>query len=246
MFVNADRNDPPFGSSRDVAGVVIFVGAFLLQVVADFQKDGFRANPANRGRVCDAGVWSWSRHPNFFGEIMMWWGMFILCSPVFDAAGTWGYATIISPLLTFIILMFGSGMPTAEGDNQKRFLKTRKQKEAFLQYRACTSPLVPLPPALYGRLPKPVKQWLLFELPMYETDWTYCGEDHDATSAAAAGTAPSSSSSSSSGGISGGSKGSTASGSAGGANAVALMADAQSSDFAAAATSVNPIGRAAV
>lgn len=226
MFVNADPHDPPFGSSRDVAGVVIFVGSFLLEVVADFQKDAFRANASNRGRVCDAGVWSWSRHPNFFGEIMMWWGMFILCSPVFDAAGTWGYATIVSPLLTFIILMFGSGMPTAEGDNQKRFLKTRKQKEAFLQYRACTSPLIPLPPALYARIPKPVKQWLLFELPMYETDWTYCGED--ATTAAAA---PSSTSGRVSPSV--------------GANAVALMTDASPAD-GAAATSVNPIGRATV
>jgi protein-S-isoprenylcysteine O-methyltransferase Ste14 len=133
MFVNGETVDPPFGSAADVAGIVVFALSFLLEVAADLQKDAFRSNPANRGRVCDAGVWGYSRHPNFAGEIGMWWGLFILASPVFSAAASsgaagsgWGYATILSPLLTFLILMCGSGMPTAEGDNQQRYMKTRR------------------------------------------------------------------------------------------------------------------------
>jgi protein-S-isoprenylcysteine O-methyltransferase Ste14 len=272
MFVNGEAVDPPFGCAADVAGIVIFALSFLLEVAADLQKDAFRSNPANRGRVCDAGVWGYSRHPNFAGEIGMWWGLFILASPVFSAAASagaagsgWGYATILSPLLTFLILMCGSGMPTAEGDNQQRYMKTRRcvracagerlhgvarvglgwigghcllcvvrcstresgrrrlllrwrgcspvcltdpqvfgcpffasqfaswcvrppcvfpqavspcsSKEAYLAYRHRTSPLLPLPPVLYARVPLLLKRVLLFEWPMYETDWSYCGEE---------------------------------------------------------------------
>lgn len=187
IYVNAERVDPPFGESRDIAGIVIFTVCFLIQVIADFQKDAFRGDPKNKGKPCDAGVWSWSRHPNFFGEIMMWWGMYILCAPVFEAAHSWGWATIVSPLLTFVILMFGSGMPTAEGDNQKRFMKTQRQKELFLIYRNRTSPLIPFPPFLYARLPLLVKRIFFFELPMYETDWSYCGETATSSSTSAAG-----------------------------------------------------------
>jgi len=266
MFVNGEAVDPPFGCAADVAGIVIFALSFLLEVTADLQKDAFRSDPANRGRVCDAGVWGYSRHPNFAGEIGMWWGIFILASPVFSAAASagasgsgWGYATILSPLLTFIILMCGSGMPTAEGDNQQRYMKTRRcvrapggcvagrgsgwrrtvvcvwwaarprlgapavacalawalawalvdqqvftcpssvhritsvcmrppcvlplslppcsSKEAYLAYRHRTSPLLPLPPVLYAHVPLLLKRVLLFEWPMYETDWSYCGEE---------------------------------------------------------------------
>jgi steroid 5-alpha reductase family enzyme len=186
IFVNSDASDPPLGA-RDIAGIVIFSLAFLLEVFADFQKDAFRSDQANRGKVCDAGVWYFSRHPNFMGEIMMWWGMFILASPVLDASSSkWGYVTVLSPAITFITLMFGSGMPTAEGDNQKRFMKTAKQKAEFMAYRARTSPLIPLPPFVYSSLPLVVKRWLLFELPMYETDWSYVGDAQPGATAKAA------------------------------------------------------------
>jgi steroid 5-alpha reductase family enzyme len=138
LFVNGDLADPPFGSSRDIAGIVLFCVAFLTEVIADFQKDAFRSNPANKGKVCDAGVWHYSRHPNFWGEITMWWAIFIVAAPVIDAStSSWGYVVILSPIFTFIILMFGSGMPTAEGDNQKRFMKTHKYEPQHTYYVTC-------------------------------------------------------------------------------------------------------------
>jgi len=69
-FVNADHaRGAPFGSASDIAGIVMWVVGFVVQVLADLQKDAFRGNPANAGKWCDVGVWKWSRHPNYFGEI---------------------------------------------------------------------------------------------------------------------------------------------------------------------------------
>lgn len=196
MYTNADpaTADPPLGV-RDGVGIAMWAIGFIVQVIADLQKDKFRANAANRSRTCDTGVWSWSRHPNFFGEIFLWWGVFVLCSPQFDAsttaagagaagAGTWGYATVISPILTMIILLLGSGMPTAEGDNQRRFMKDPVSKMAFLAYRDRTSPVVPLPPFIYSALPLWFKRWFLFEWKMYETDWAWTPESSAANNSA--------------------------------------------------------------
>ncbi len=169
VFVNAGGGGGGGGAlgASDWAGVAIFAAAFALQVAADLQKDAFRAVAANAGRVCDAGVWRWSRHPNFAGEIIMWWAVLLLAAGAF-AAEPAGWATAASPLLTMLILLCGSGMPTAEGDNQLRFMRTPEAAAAFAAYRNRTSPLVPLPNALYARLPLGVKRWLLFEWERYE------------------------------------------------------------------------------
>lgn len=150
MFVNTE-GIAPAQEARDWAGLGMFCLGFSIEVIADLQKDRFRADPANKGRACTVGVWSVSRHPNFFGEILLWWGyvqdtqylgsmspslmrvsirfvcsVWTSCTPVFAAVGvpSWGWATVLSPVLTAVILLLGSGMPTAEGDNQKRFMKT--------------------------------------------------------------------------------------------------------------------------
>ena len=99
----------------------------------------------------------------------MWTGVYVLCTPVFAASTSgWGWATVLSPVLTFLILMLLSGMPTAEGDNQRRYMRTPQARAAFLAYRSRTSPLVPLPPPLYEALPLGVKRWALCEWKMYE------------------------------------------------------------------------------
>ena len=107
----------------------------------------------------------------------MWWGVFVHASPVFAASSSsWGYACVLSPLLTMTLLLCLSGMPTAEGDNQKRFMRTRADRAAYLEYRAATSPVLPLPRWAYRPLPLWLKRWALLEWCMYETDWEYCGE----------------------------------------------------------------------
>jgi steroid 5-alpha reductase family enzyme len=179
VFVNADvpaaAAPPLFGgegraAACDAAGLAMFVAGFALQVAADLQKDRFRSDRANRARVCDVGVWRYSRHPNFFGEIFMWWGAFVLALPACDAsAARWGYAACAaSPLLTMLLLLFLSGMPTAEGNNQLRFMRSPEDRARYEAYRWRTSPLLPLPNALYAATPLAVKRWLLFELSMYE------------------------------------------------------------------------------
>ena len=114
LFINSDGVDPPM-CGWDWAGLALFLLGLIFEVVGDLQKDAFRSNRANRREFMRAGLWSVSRHPNFFGEMAMWWGIFLIGVPVFKQSGTWGFATVVSPLLTMAILLLLSGMPTAEG-----------------------------------------------------------------------------------------------------------------------------------
>jgi steroid 5-alpha reductase family enzyme len=195
IFINGSpaASSPAFGAAGDIVGVILFVIGLVTQTVADLQKDAFRSSPDSRGRACTVGLWGWSRHPNFFGEMLMWWGAFVLASPSFGPSAAlnstfgWGAATVISPLLTFAILMFLSGMPTAEGDNQKRYMRTRRARDEFVAYRERTSPVVPLPPPLYKALPGWAKAVFLFEWPMYATSWDVVEEAPAARRASASG-----------------------------------------------------------
>ena len=172
MFINTDSAEPKLGGC-DVAGIIIFICGFICEVVSDLQKDAFRSNKANDKEFCNVGLWKYSRHPNFFGEILMWWGIYIIGIPVFHSSdSSWGYVTIISPLLTMTILLLFSGIPTAEGNNQKRFLKTSDVRQRFLAYRECTSPLILMPTTLYKHLPLIVKRIFFFEWKMYECDFS--------------------------------------------------------------------------
>lgn len=169
VFVNSSSEDPEIGAI-DVFGWCLFTGGFVLQVVADLQKYKFRAMPSNSGRFCDVGVWKVSRHPNYFGEIAMWWGMWVSAYPVIVASGSTaiGWATLSSPLFTMMILLFFSGLPTAEGANLSRFYRTADGGRRWEEYRMNTSPLVPLPACIYSRTPKLLKLCFLCEFPFLE------------------------------------------------------------------------------
>jgi steroid 5-alpha reductase family enzyme len=172
IFINSEVSSAPlplFSDGRDIFGLILFLIGFITQVISDLQKDTFRANIANKEHVCDIGIWKYSRHPNFFGEIIMWWGIIIIASPQLDSSSSkWGWIVILSPLFTMFILLFGSGIPTAEGNNQLRFMKTIEAKAKYEAYRWKTSPLIPLPNFLYARIPLVIKRWFLFEFTMYE------------------------------------------------------------------------------
>ncbi len=98
-------------------------------------------------------------------------------SPQFEVAAKpgLGWATIISPLLTMFILLCLSGIPSAEGDNQLRFMRTPAQAAAYATYRERTSPLIPLPPALYAHLPLALKRWVRCEWVRYEVSSPVAG-----------------------------------------------------------------------
>lgn len=168
MYVNALGHvaDPALGA-WDVAGWAIFALGFTLQVSADMIKQRFRSNPENKMKVCDVGPWRYSRHPNFCGEVVMWWGVFVCGVPVFRASPT-GWATVAAPLFTMFILLCFTGIPQAEGKASERWYDGGEAQRCFEIYFASTPPLFLCPPQIYRRMPRLLKRVLCFELPSYE------------------------------------------------------------------------------
>mmetsp|Transcript_32226 Transcript_32226/g.52074 ORF Transcript_32226/g.52074 Transcript_32226/m.52074 type:complete len:314 (-) Transcript_32226:1048-1989(-) len=158
--LNASFVNPPIGGA-DIAGWAVFGFGLAVEAIADLQKTKFKDDPANKGKWCDYGLWKWSRHPNYFGEILCWWGIFIACTPVFENG--YRYFTIIGPVFITAILLFLSGIPATESQTDKRYGKF----EGYREYKRVTSPLLLLPPAVYGPLPKFIKAIFLFEFPFY-------------------------------------------------------------------------------
>jgi steroid 5-alpha reductase family enzyme len=92
-----------------VIGVVLWLAGFLFEAVGDRQLDRFRADPASNGRVLDTGLWRYTRHPNYFGDACVWWGLFALA-----AQDRVGWLTVLSPLLMTYLLARGTGKPLME------------------------------------------------------------------------------------------------------------------------------------
>jgi steroid 5-alpha reductase family enzyme len=122
----------PFGV-LDWAGAVLWLFGIGFESVADQQLARFKANPSNRGRVMDRGLWRYTRHPNYFGEFCVWWGAWLIALP---AGGAW---TLISPLLMTLLLLRVSGVALLENDIAER-------RPSYRQYAARTSAFIPLPP----------------------------------------------------------------------------------------------------
>jgi steroid 5-alpha reductase family enzyme len=98
----------------DWLGVVLVAGGLAFETIADAQLARFLANPANRGKVMDQGLWRYSRHPNYFGEFCIWWGFFLIA---LAADGWW---SIVSPLLMSVLLLRVSGVTLLEKDMPQR------------------------------------------------------------------------------------------------------------------------------
>src|SRR5579885_975403 len=93
----------------DIIGTAAWIIGFLFESISDYQLYVFRKNPANHGKVLNSGLWYYSRHPNYFGEILMWWSIYLIALSV-----PTGYVTIISPLAVTITLLFVTGIPWLE------------------------------------------------------------------------------------------------------------------------------------
>lgn len=122
-----------------VVGIIVWLGGFAIEVIADQQKSVFKKDPANEGRFITSGLWAWSRHPNYFGEIMLWTGIAIMAIPVLSG---WRWATLISPVFVVVLLTRVSGIPMLEARSKKRW----GDEEAFQAYTRNTSVLIPRPP----------------------------------------------------------------------------------------------------
>ncbi len=117
----------------DALGSVLVVSGVTLEAVADAQLRAFRGDPTSRGRVLDSGVWAWSRHPNYFGDALMWWGFGCMALSV----GAW--AALLGPLLMNVLLVRVSGVALLERDIAER-------RPGYREYVARTSAFVPWPP----------------------------------------------------------------------------------------------------
>jgi steroid 5-alpha reductase family enzyme len=122
-----------------IVGMGIWVVGFAIEAVADQQKSAFKKNPANEGRFITSGLWAWSRHPNYFGEITLWTGIAIMALPVLSG---WRWATLISPVFVVVLLTRVSGIPTLEARAEKRW----GDDEEFQTYTRTTPVLIPRPP----------------------------------------------------------------------------------------------------
>lgn len=121
-------------------GLIVWVVGFGIEAAADLQKSRFRADPANKGEFIRSGLWALSRHPNYFGEIVLWTGVAIIAFP---ALGGWQYATLISPVFVYLLLTRVSGIPLLEKKAEERW----GGREDYEQYKRTTPVLVPVPKA---------------------------------------------------------------------------------------------------
>ncbi len=121
-----------------IAGAALWALGFGIEVVADRQKTAFRKDPSNQDKFIQSGLWAWSRHPNYFGEILLWCGIMVIAIPVLEGLQ---YATLISPIFVIVLLTKISGV---------RMLENRAEKlwgndPEYQKYKATTPSLIPLP-----------------------------------------------------------------------------------------------------
>lgn len=121
-------------------GFVVWLLGFGIEVTADRQKQAFRADPANRDRFITEGLWAWSRHPNYFGEITLWFGVALIALPALTG---WQYATLVSPLFVSFLLTRVSGIPMLEARAKRQW----GEDPEYQAYVARTPALVLRPPS---------------------------------------------------------------------------------------------------
>jgi len=120
-------------------GIVVWLAGFAIEVISDSQKSAFKADSANDGKFISTGLWAWSRHPNYFGEITLWTGMALLALP---ALSGWQHLTLISPLFVIVLLTKVSGLPMLERRADKKW----GGQTDYEAYKAATPVLIPRPP----------------------------------------------------------------------------------------------------
>ena len=123
-----------------IIGLLIWVIGFSIEVAADTQKSKFKADPANDGNFIHSGIWAWSRHPNYFGEIVLWIGVTVIALPVLRG---WQWVALISPVFVTLLLTRVSGVPMLEERADKKW----GGQPDYETYKANTPVLIPARPA---------------------------------------------------------------------------------------------------
>lgn len=118
----------------DLLGALVWLVGFIFEGLGDWQLARFRANPDNRGQVLNTGLWRYTRHPNYFGDAVQWWGFFLIA-----LSTSWGWLTVVSPVVMTFLLMRVSGVAMLE----KTLKKTRPEYQEYIE---TTSAFFPRPP----------------------------------------------------------------------------------------------------
>jgi steroid 5-alpha reductase family enzyme len=126
-----------------IFGIIVWAAGFLVEIVSDRQKSAFKDDPANKGKFINVGLWAWSRHPNYFGEIVLWTGMAIVAVPVLQG---WQWVTLISPVFVTLLLTKVSGIPLLEDKADERW----GGDDDYEDYKRKTPVLIPKPPGIRG------------------------------------------------------------------------------------------------
>ena len=119
-----------------IFGTILWLFGFVIEAIADIQKFNFKKNSENKGKFINSGLWSKSRHPNYFGEIVLWIGIAIIAIPVLQG---WQFITLISPLFVILLLTKVSGIPILEKQGDERWGGQNEYEE----YKENTPVLIP-------------------------------------------------------------------------------------------------------
>jgi steroid 5-alpha reductase family enzyme len=118
----------------DYVGATLWLAGVMFEAVGDFQLARFKANPVNKGKVLDHGLWRYTRHPNYFGYALLWWGIYLVA-----VSAPYGVYTLLSPALMTFLLLRVSGVRLLEK-------KLRKTRPAYTEYISRTNAFIPGPP----------------------------------------------------------------------------------------------------
>lgn len=129
----------PFNLYLHSIGFALFAIGFIIESISDHQKFRFKNNEKNKGLWIEKGLWKYSRHPNYFGEMLVWWGLFIAAIP---ALGGLKILAVSGPVFITLLLLFVSGIPLLEKSAEKKY----GGNPLYRSYRDRTSLLIPFPP----------------------------------------------------------------------------------------------------
>ncbi len=131
IFIHNQASSSPH--ILDLIGLLVWIIGFYFESTGDAELKTFISNPTNKGKLMETGLWRYSRHPNYFGEVTQWWGLFIIALSI-----PLGFLTIIGPITITVLILFISGVPLLE--------KKYEGRKDFEEYKKRTSIFIPLPP----------------------------------------------------------------------------------------------------